>query len=197
MATVTNAVTVKDEDMVAVRNLTLNPVAYHVPSLNGLRRELPPRATIKVPAGELRQLNYELGGARLLRDYLSVGNKSLAQEFGVDSETFENEYNWTLADIDKALLGNDDNVLLDAMDFAPEGVKDSIAQRAVELEIPDMNRRNIISKATEYDIDQMIKNKQQIEADAGKDEKEEKKTTRRRSSTTSTSKRRVQKAAAE
>lgn len=196
MATVTNAVTVKDEDMVAVRNLTLNPVAYHVPSLNGLRRELPPRATIKVSAGELRQLNYELGGARLLRDYLSVGNKSLAQEFGVDPDTFDNEYNWTLADIDKALLGNDDNVLLDAMDFAPDGVKDSIAQRAVELEIPDMNRRNIISKATEYDIDQMIKNKQQIEAD-DKEEKEEKKTTRRRSSTTSTSKRRVQKAAAE
>lgn len=196
MATVTNAVTVKDEDMVAVRNLTLNPVAYHVPSLNGLRRELPPRATIKVSAGELRQLNYELGGARLLRDYLSVGNKSLAQEFGVDPDTFDNEYNWTLADIDKALLGNDDNVLLDAMDFAPDGVKDSIAQRAVELEIPDMNRRNIISKATEYDIDQMIKNKQQIEAD-DKEEKEEKKTARRRSSTTSTSKRRVQKAAAE
>lgn len=196
MATVTNAVTVKDEDMVAVRNLTLNPVAYHVPSLNGLRRELPPRATIKVPAGELRQLNYELGGARLLRDYLSVGNKSLAQEFGVDPDTFDNEYNWTLADIDKALLGNDDNVLLDAMDFAPDGVKDSIAQRAVELEIPDMNRRNIISKATEYDIDQMIKNKQQIETD-DKEEKEEKKTTRRRSSTTSAPKRRVQKAAAE
>lgn len=196
MATVTNAVTVKDEDMVAVRNLTLNPVAYHVPSLNGLRRELPPRATIKVPAGELRQLNYELGGARLLRDYLCVGNKSLAQEFGVDPDTFDNEYNWTLADIDKALLGNDDNVLLDAMDFAPDGVKDSIAQRAVELEIPDMNRRNIISKATEYDIDQMIKNKQQIEAD-DKEEKEEKKTARRRSSSTTTSKRRVQKAVAE
>lgn len=196
MATVTNAVTVKDEDMVAVRNLTLNPVAYHVPSLNGLRRELPPRATIKVPAGELRQLNYELGGARLLRDYLCVGNKSLAQEFGVDPDTFDNEYNWTLADIDKALLGNDNNVLLDAMDFAPDGVKDSIAQRAVELEIPDMNRRNIISKATEYDIDQMIKNKQQIEAD-DKEEKEEKKTARRRSSSTTTSKRRVQKAVAE
>lgn len=193
MSTVTNATTVKDDTMVTVRNLTLNPVAYHVPSLGDLRRELPPRASIKVPAGELRQLNYELGGARLLHDYLCVENKSLAREFGVSEDAFDNEYNWTVKDIDNALLNEDIEVLMDAMEFAPDGVKDSIAQRAVELEIPDINRRKVISDATDYDIDQMIQNKQKIEAEPSEEKKEEKKTTRRRSSSSTTTKRRAQK----
>ena len=193
MSTVTNATTVKDDTMVTVRNLTLNPVAYHVPSLGDLRRELPPRASIKVPAGELRQLNYELGGARLLHDYLCVENKALAREFGVSEDAFDNEYNWTVKDIDNALLNEDIEVLMDAMEFAPDGVKDSIAQRAVELEIPDINRRKVISDATDYDIDQMIQNKQKIEAEPSEEKKEEKKITRRRSSSSTTTKRRAQK----
>ena len=193
MSTVTNATAVKDDAMVTVRNLTLNPVAYHVPSLGDLRRELPPRASIKVTAGELRQLNYELGGARLLHDYLCVENKALAREFGVSEDAFENEYNWTVKDIDNALLNETIEVLMDAMEFAPDGVKDSIAQRAVELEIPDINRRKVISDATDYDIDQMIQNKQRIEAEPQEEKKEEKKTTRRRSSSSTTTKRRAQK----
>jgi len=185
MSNVVDTSVVDDETMVIIRNLTDMPVAYHVPSLGDLRRELPPRASIRVKAGELRQLNYERGGSLLLHDYINVGNVELAREFGVSDDTVE--YNWTIEDVDKALTTDDLDVLRDAMDFAPEGIKQTIADRAVELKIPDSNRRNIISSATGLDIDSMIKNKEIIDAD-----KVEKKTTaKRRVSSTTTKQRRV------
>lgn len=185
MSNVVDTSVVDDETMVIIRNLTDMPVAYHVPSLGDLRRELPPRASIRVKAGELRQLNYERGGSLLLHDYINVGNVELAREFGVSDDTIE--YNWTIEDVDKALTTDDLDVLRDAMDFAPEGIKQTIADRAVELKIPDSNRRNIISSATGLDIDSMIKNKEIIDAD-----KVEKKTTaKRRVSSTTTKQRRV------
>jgi len=185
MSNVVDTSVVDDETMVVIRNLTDMPVAYHVPSLGDLRRELPPRASIRVKAGELRQLNYERGGSLLLHDYINVGNVELAREFGVSDDTVE--YNWTIEDVDKALTTDDLDVLRDAMDFAPEGIKQTIADRAVELKIPDSNRRNIISSATGLDIDSMIKNKEIIDAD-----KVEKKTTaKRRVSSTTTKQRRV------
>lgn len=185
MSNVVDTSVVDDETMVIIRNLTDMPVAYHVPSLGDLRRELPPRASIRVRAGELRQLNYERGGSLLLHDYINVGNVELAREFGVSDDTVE--YNWTIEDVDKALTTDDLDVLRDAMDFAPEGIKQTIADRAVELKIPDSNRRNIISSATGLDIDSMIKNKEIIDAD-----KVEKKTTaKRRVSSTTTKQRRV------
>lgn len=185
MSNVVDTSVVDDETMVIIRNLTDMPVAYHVPSLGDLRRELPPRASIRVKAGELRQLNYERGGSLLLHDYINVGNVELAREFGVSDDTVE--YNWTIEDVDKALTTDDLDVLRDAMDFAPEGIKQTIADRAVELKIPDSNRRNIISSATGLDIDSMIKNKEIIDAD----KVEKKTTTKRRVSSTTTKQRRV------
>lgn len=184
MSNVVDTSVVDDETMVVIRNLTDMPVAYHVPSLGDLRRELPPRASIRVKAGELRQLNYERGGSLLLHDYINVGNVELAREFGVSDDTVE--YNWTIEDVDKALTTDDLDVLRDAMDFAPEGIKQTIADRAVELKIPDSNRRNIISSATGLDIDSMIKNKEIIDAD-----KVEKKTTTKRRVSSTTKQRRV------
>lgn len=184
MSNVVDTSVVDDETMVIIRNLTDMPVAYHVPSLGDLRRELPPRASIRVKAGELRQLNYERGGSLLLHDYINVGNVELAREFGVSDDTVE--YNWTIEDVDKALTTDDLDVLRDAMDFAPEGIKQTIADRAVELKIPDSNRRNIISSATGLDIDSMIKNKEIIDAD-----KVEKKTTTKRRVSSTTKQRRV------
>lgn len=156
---------VSDDTMVTIHNMTNSPVAYHIESLNGLRRELPPKmgASIRVPAGELRQLNYELGGSNLLHDYICVENESLAREFGITSD--DKEYTWKMNDVRAALTTDSIEVLEDAMDFAPDGIKETIAQEAVEMEIPDSNRRKVISDATSYDIDTMIKNKKAVSSD--------------------------------
>lgn len=188
MSDVIDTSVVSDEAMIGIRNLTDYPLAYHVTSLGDLRRELPPRGRMRVSAGELRQLNYEMGGSELLRNYICVGNSALAEEFGVSSDTVE--YNWTVEDVDKALMTDPIEVLEDAMDFAPDGIKEMIAKRAVELEIPDSNRRKVISDNSQYDIDTMIKNKQAINADA--DASTEKKApARRRAASTTTKSRRT------
>ena len=54
------------------------------------------------------------------------------------------------------------NVLLDALDFAPQAIKDRLVNRAVELEISDINRREAITEATGLNITNMITNKKAI-----------------------------------
>lgn len=61
--------------------------------------------------------------------------------------------------------------LLDALDFAPKAIKNRLVNRAVELEISDINRMEAISKATGLNVLNMIKNKRAIAADAPKEEK--------------------------
>ena len=65
---------------------------------------------MRVSAGELRELFFQPGGSILLQNYINVGNKSLAAEFGVPCDAIE--YNWTEADVNKCLLEDDINSIL-------------------------------------------------------------------------------------
>lgn len=167
---------VADDETVVITNLLDHTTGYIVETSNGtVRRFLPAFASFKVKAEELRQLNYTLGGREILRNYIRVGNKSLAAEFGVDVDETP-EYNWTEKDVVDCLNSSDIDVLLDALDFAPEGIKQLIADKAVELEVPDVNKRKAISESLGVDIDGMIKNKHAYD----EQEEEKPKTTRRR-----------------
>lgn len=167
---------VADDESVVITNLLDHTTGYIVETSNGtVRRFLPAFASFKVKAEELRQLNYTLGGREILRNYIRVGNKSLAAEFGVDVDETP-EYNWTEKDVIDCLNSPDINILLDALDFAPKGIKQLIADKAVELEVPDVNKRKAISESLGVDIDGMIKNKHAYD----EQEDEKPKTTRRR-----------------
>ena len=90
--------TVADKTLVEVQNLTDHTVVYK--SFNGIRRVFLGQQKKKISAEELRQLNYSRGGSRLLKEFLSVKNKDLAEEFNVSSDSFEHEYNWSIEDVD-------------------------------------------------------------------------------------------------
>ena len=184
---------VADDESVVITNLLDHTTGYIVETSNGtVRRFLPAFASFKVKAEELRQLNYTLGGREILRNYIRVGNKSLAEEFGVDVDETP-EYNWTEKDVIDCLNSPDINILLDALDFAPKGIKQLIADKAVELEVSDVNKRKAISESLGVDIDGMIKNKHAYDE---QEEEEKPKTTRRRTtkSTSTTTKTRRTKA---
>lgn len=185
---------VKDSDIIPVRNLAEHKVVYVLPT--GVRREFPARATLKVAAEELRSLSYELGGAELLTNYLHIGNRALAEELGVSEDSWDNEYSWTDAQIVKCLTTDDIEVLEDALDFAPEGIKEALVQKAVELEIPDVRKRDVIRDKTGNDITRKIENKHLATADSG-DTAETKPVRRRKAATTTTRRRTVKKEAAE
>ena len=185
---------VKDDDIIEITNL-LDCTCGYIVDLTGVRRILPPHASFKVKASELRELFYQRGGQELLHDYIRVGNKALAQEFGVDVDNTP-EYNWGRKDVIDALNNPNIDVLLDALDFAPDGIKQLIADVAVETEVADVNKRKVISDKLGIDVDAMITNKNLAAQEA--EEKEEKPARRRTAAKkTTTSTRRVKKTDAE
>ncbi len=158
MEDLTNSV--KDEAKIRIRNLCDHTVCYSI--TDGPRRELSPNQAIVVSAGELRQLNSEYGGSKLLQNYIQILNPQLAAEFGLE---FENnpEYTWTAEDVDKVLLEKPIEVLEDALDFAPAGIIDLIVSRAVALNLPDNNKRDAILNQTGKNITRMIEIKRIVE----------------------------------
>lgn len=160
-----------NEKYVRVKNLTDNPVVYLIPEDN-LRRVYGPYEEKNIKEDELQKLFYQPGGAMLLQEFLQVQDKDLAEEFGVDAEVFEHEYSWDKDKVDSVLLKENIDVLHDALDFAPEGIIDLIVERAVALDIADINKRELIKKYTGRDVNQMIATKQQLNAAVGTQEKE-------------------------
>ena len=159
------------EQYVQVQNLTDNPVVYLIPEDN-LRRVFGPYEEKKISVDELQKLYYQPGGSVLVQEFLRIKDRELAQEFGVDDESYDNEYSWDRAKVDNVLMNEHIDVLHDALDFAPEGIIDLITERAVALRIADVNKRNLIYECTGKDINSMIAVQIQLEQELG-DKKEE------------------------
>lgn len=144
-----------DNTLVPVRNLVDHKVVYVIPELNR-RVVFEPFQEKKVPVGELRALNYTIGGEILLHHYLNVKSKDLRNEFNIPNDMIE--YDWTIEDIRRVLidLTNPIEELEDALDFGPDGIRELLVDCAVKWKIPDANRRRVISNATGVNIDKMI-----------------------------------------
>ena len=181
---------VEDDELITVENMTNVQVGYILPTSNVTRRFIP-KVKMKIAASELRELSYQSGGLDLLQNYLRVNNEELAAEFGVSADSFENEYNWTEADVDNCLLNAELDVLLDALDFAPEGIVEALKNRAVELEISDNQKLKAIGEKTNSDLSVIIKNKHAYDNVSASDGTSEKKATTRRTTkkTTTTTRR--------
>lgn len=147
-----------NSDTVIVENLSDNQCGY-VLATNGQVRRFMPHIQMEIPVQELRELYYQHGGPYLIQNYLRIHNRNLAAEFGISDDEYSHEYSWTAQDVDKCLKEDDINVLLDALDFAPQGIVDSLKQRAVELEIPDTRKLKAIGEKTNSDLEAMIRNK--------------------------------------
>lgn len=146
--------TVRDDAYIEVQNLTDHMVVYK--SYDGKRQAFQAHQMKKIRAEELRQLAYSKGGLRLLRHFLSVKNQELAREFNISDDSFEHEYQWKAEDIDNVLLNGSLDALKDALDFAPDGVVQTIVDRAVKLKISDVTKRKVIQEKTGRDINNMI-----------------------------------------
>ena len=166
---------VPDDTMVKLVNMMDSPTGYKL--MNGTFRRFAPRASMSVTAGEVREVSNMPGTITLFQNYLRVDNKDLATELGVSDDSFEHEYSWGKDEIVGALTTEPIEVLLDALDYAPDAIKESLVDFAVELEIPDVNRRNAIKSATGKDVTKMIEIKNAYKDDS---QKEDSKPTERR-----------------
>ena len=144
---------VQDTDKIKVRNLTSHYVIYRDEDAH-IRIQFQPHQVREIEAGSLRKYFYSHGGQVILQNYLSVQNDELRREFEIEEDQVE--YNWDANKIKSVLLEEPIEVLEDALEFGPEGVKEELASQAVKLAIPDNNKREAISKALGVDITKKI-----------------------------------------
>lgn len=169
-----------EQKLIQVRNLVDHNVVIPDPEAHR-RYSFQPYEVKKIDEETLRRLSYRYGVLYMFKNCLCVEDDELAREFGVAEDSLEHEYKWTQTDIDNCLLNGTVEELLDALDFAPEGIVDTLVQRAIDLKINDVSKRKAILDKTGKNIDSMIQLVEQYNAATGVEE-EKPKTRQRRAS---------------
>ena len=139
-------------DKVRIENRANAIVAYRVPESNLIRRFV--AGEIKeVAMGELRQAVQIPGTKRLIENNLIIHSKEAVDELLPGAEP---EYYYTAKDVDFLLEKGTLDQLLDALDFAPQGVVDLIKERAVKTELNDVRKRDAILDQTNFNVTKAI-----------------------------------------
>ena len=140
--------------MVLVTNRSGGRVVYTIPEHN-IRRILNRGETREIPYEELVWLSFVPGGKALMRDDLYIRDIEAINNLEVPTEQ---EYFMDEDAVVKMLIEGSLDELLDALDFAPTGVIEIIKDKAVNLPLYDMQKREAILKATGFDVTAAIEN---------------------------------------
>ena len=144
----------KKDDLIKVINRSNARVSYPIPDSNGLIRLWHAKESKDIPMDELRKVMWTTGGAYILKNNLIIENKEAVKElFSVEPEP---EYYYTEEEIKKLLLTGTNDQLLDCLDFAPEGVIETVKNLAVSLKLNDMLKREIIFDKTGFNVTNAI-----------------------------------------
>lgn len=138
--------------LIPVRNRNNGFTGYEIRD-RGIWRNFAPGETKRIELEELQQLQYQPGGDYILRNLLVVESKEALRALNMEVEP---EYNYTEDDIRNLLLNGSLDQLADFLDFAPEGAIEIAKTIAVKEEIPDVRKRDAISKATGFNINNAI-----------------------------------------
>lgn len=141
--------------LISVRNRNNGSTGYTIPD-TGVHRDWNFGEVKKIPFDELQKLMWIPGGEYMIRNLLVVEDAEALEELQIETEP---EYFYSDVDIRKLLNSTDPdciNQLADFLDFAPEGAKDLARQIAVQERIPDTRKRDLISKATGFNIQTAI-----------------------------------------
>lgn len=143
----------KDEELVIVRNRNNGSTGYTLPDSN-VRRLFAPGESKKIPMAELRSLQYAPGGDYILRNLLIVENAAALDDLNMKVEP---EYFYTEKEIRKLLFESDNmDAFLDFLDYATSGALEIAKDIAVKEQIPDMRKRQALSKKTGFNINSAI-----------------------------------------
>lgn len=153
---------IKDDEKIVVKNNINAVVTYIIPDMNNLVRVFEPKSQKTVTAEELRKLSYEKGGLITLQKYLFIDNEELVKELLGDVEP---EYFYSEKDIKELLLNGDINQFEDFLVFAPDGLKDTVKDLAVTLQLNDVKKRELIKKYLSFDVTAAINLLESIDED--------------------------------
>lgn len=138
---------------VKVTNRSQGYTGYQIPDSN-VTRIFTPGESKNLPLEELQQLQWVAGGEYVLRNALIINDRDALS--ALNMEDVEPEYFYTEEDIRKLLDSGSLDQLEDALNFAPAGVIELIQKIAVETEVPDIRKRNMISEKTGFNINNAI-----------------------------------------
>ena len=142
----------EDNRNVLVTNRDSGTVSYTIED-RGIRRIFVAGETKKIPFAEIQALQYIAGGDYMLRHLFMVKDLEVLDKLNIETEP---EYFYTEADVKKLLLEGTVDQLEDALNFSPDGVLEIIKKLAVELEIPDIRKRNLITEKTGFNVNNAI-----------------------------------------
>lgn len=155
-----------ENKIVKVTNRNNGFTSYSIPEMN-VARDFAPGEQKKIPYEEIRQLSYMPGGEYMIKNYLIVEDEESLEELNIEVEP---EYFYTEETIKELLLNGTLDQLEDALNFGPNGVKELIKQIAVETEIPDTRKRELISAKTGFSIESAINVNRVMNAEEEKEE---------------------------
>lgn len=144
---------IKDTDMISVQNKVNATVVYQIPDLNNLVRTFRHNEIKKVPMDELRRLGNVPGGEITLKHYLYIDNREAVEELLGEVDP---EYFYTDADIKTLLTTGSLEQFEDFLNFAPTGLKDTLKDMAVEIQVNDVKKRLMIKKYLGFDVSKAI-----------------------------------------
>ena len=152
---------IKDTDLIDVRNRNGGATGYTIPDQN-IKRSWNYGETKKIPFGELKAFSYLPGGLFALNNLLVVENREALDLLNMEVEP---EYFYTEDDIKKLLLEGSIDEFADFLDFAPEGAIEIAKNIAVKEQIPDVRKRDMLSKKTGLNINNAIMVNEVIDGD--------------------------------
>ena len=118
-----------------------------------VRRRFQAYETKEIPMGELRQMIQQPGCKNVIINHLIIHSQEAVAELLPDVEP---EYFYNTKDVEFLLTRGSYDQLLDALDFAPEGVITLIKDQAVNTELNDMRKREAILDKTGFNVTQAI-----------------------------------------
>lgn len=140
-----------EDKMVLVRNRNVGVTGYTLE--NGFQRRFEIGEEKRVPLEELRQLSFSSGGEYILKHCLVIEDQSALDYLNMEVEP---EYFYSEDDIKKVLFEGTLDQLEDTLNFAPQGAIEILKKMAVELEVPDTRKRDMISEKTGFDVNGAI-----------------------------------------
>ena len=163
-----------EKTLILVRNRNNGDTGYKIED-RGIIRNFAPGETKKIELEELQQLQYQPGGVYTLENLLVIEDDEALEYLNMHVEP---EYKYTEDDIRNLLLNGTLDQLKDFLDFAPAGAIEIAKNIAVMEEIPDVRKRDAISKATGFNINNAINVNHIMDEEEKEEEKVEEKTRR-------------------
>ena len=143
------------DKMCKVTNRSAGRVIYNIPE-DHIRREFYNKETKEIALSELEKLAQQPGGRKLIYNYLSIQD---ADAIGhLVNRPIEPEYWLTEDKIPEWMNTCSLDEFKDALDFAPEGIKDLIKKYAVSLPLNDFAKRQAMFEQLGFNVTKAIEN---------------------------------------